>query len=113
MTSILKKLNISTTVKWNLSPTEIENICIKEGSAKKTNLGAITIDTGKFTGRAPKDRYIVKDSLTESLVWWGNINKPFPEENFNILKKKIIKHLNSKMKYMQEIAMLVQMKSIN
>ena len=96
MTSILKKLNISTTVKWNLSPTEIENICIKEGSAKKTNLGAITIDTGKFTGRAPKDRYIVKDSLTESLVWWGNINKPFPEENFNILKKKIIKHLNSK-----------------
>ncbi len=96
MTSILSKLNINTNVKWNLSPKEIEEICIQEGSAKKTNLGAIAVDTGKFTGRAPKDRYIVEDSETKEKVWWGDINKPFPEENFNKLKEKIISHLNTK-----------------
>ena len=73
MTSILNKLNITTDVKWNLSPIEIEKICIEEGTAKKTNLGAISVDTGKFTGRAPKDRYIVEDSETKEKIWWGNI----------------------------------------
>ena len=96
MTTILKKLNINTNVKWNLSPSEIEKICLQEGSAKKTNLGAITIDTGKFTGRAPKDRYIVKDIETSKKVWWGNINQPYPEEKFNKLKSKLILHINSK-----------------
>ena len=96
MISILKELNINTKVKWNLSPNEIEKICIQERSAKKTKLGAIAIDTGKFTGRAPKDRYIVEDNETKEKVWWGDVNKPFPEENFNRLKKKIISHLNSK-----------------
>ena len=96
MTAILNKLNINTDVKWNLSPSEIEKICLLEGSAKKTNLEAITVDTGKFTGRAPKDRYIVKDSETKDKVWWGDINQPFSEENFINLKNKILQHLNSK-----------------
>ena len=77
-------------------PSEIEKICLLEGSAKKTNLEAITVDTGKFTGRAPKDRYIVKDSETKDKVWWGDINQPFSEENFINLKNKILQHLNSK-----------------
>ena len=81
MTTILNKLNINTDVKWNLSPSEIEKICLLEGSAKKTNLGAITVDTGKFTGRAPKDRYIVSDSETKDKIWWGDINQPYREEN--------------------------------
>ena len=96
MITILNKLNINTNVKWNLSPSEIEKICLLEGSAKKTNLEAITVDTGKFTGRAPKDRYIVKDSETKDKVWWGDINQPFSEENFINLKNKILQHLNSK-----------------
>ena len=98
MTSILNKLNIKTDVRWNLNPNEIEEVCIQEGSAKKTNLGAISVDTGKFTGRAPKDRYIVADSETKDKIWWGDINKPFPEENFNKLKQKLISHLNTKNK---------------
>ena len=98
MTSILNKLNITTDVKWNLNPNEIEEVCIQEGSAKKTNLGAISVDTGKFTGRAPKDRYIVEDSETKDKIWWGDINKPFPQENFNKLKQKLISHLNTKNK---------------
>ena len=89
-TSFLDELNITSNIRWNLSPDKIEKICLKEGSATKTNLGAITVDTGKFTGRAPKDRYIVNDSETEDTVWWSEINKPFPEKNFQNLRKKTL-----------------------
>ncbi|MDR0829711.1 MAG: phosphoenolpyruvate carboxykinase (ATP), partial [Prevotellaceae bacterium] len=40
-----------------------------------TNTGAVSVDTGKFTGRSPKDRFIVKDAVSENTIWWdGNIN---------------------------------------
>lgn len=47
-----------------------------------TNLGAVAVDTGEFTGRSPKDKYVVKESQTEKNIWWfakekkGSDNKP-------------------------------------
>jgi len=42
-----------------------------------TNTGAVSVDTGIFTGRSPKDKYFVKDELTEKNMWWdGTINRP-------------------------------------
>ena len=55
-----------------------------------TSLGAITIDTGKFTGRSAKDKYIVKDSNTEDTIWWsdqGSSNKAIPQSTWNELKQ--------------------------
>ena len=52
-----------------------------------TNTGAVAVDTGKFTGRSPKDRYIVKDATSEDTIWWdGTINKPVSTEIWNDLK---------------------------
>src|SRR5665811_678630 len=42
---------------------------------KLSNLGAVNVDTGIFTGRSPKDKYIVKDSVSEDTVWWSTIGK--------------------------------------
>ncbi|NDV47196.1 phosphoenolpyruvate carboxykinase (ATP) [Paludibacter sp. 221] len=61
-----------------------------------TNTGAVSVDTGVFTGRSPKDRYIVKDATTENTIWWdGNINKPVETEIWTDLKAKTIKQLNT------------------
>ena len=49
------------------------------------NSGAISINTGEFTGRSPKDRFVVKDSTTENAVWWGDVNIPFNPEKYNAL----------------------------
>ena len=92
----IQKLGFETKANWNLKPEELEEICISKGIAKKTNLNAIAINTGKFTGRSPKDRFIVEDELTKKNVFWGKVNKPFSEDNFEKLKKKIISHLNQK-----------------
>jgi phosphoenolpyruvate carboxykinase (ATP) len=61
-----------------------------------TTTGAVSVKTGIFTGRSPKDRYIVKDAVTENTIWWdGNINKPVSPEVWDDLKALSLKQLNS------------------
>ena len=61
-----------------------------------TNTGSVSVDTGKFTGRSPKDRYIVKDGTTENTIWWdGTINKPVGNDVWNHCKSLTLKQLNS------------------
>ena len=89
-------------VHWNLSSDELQKHALDKDQAKLTSQGAITINTGKFTGRSPLDRFIVKDSITENTVWWGDINVPFEEEKFNQLHEKIIAYLSNKEIYARD-----------
>ena len=61
----------------NLHADLLEKHSLDKNMAIRTAHGAIAVNTGKFTGRSPEDRFIVKDDLTENSVWWGPINKPF------------------------------------
>jgi len=70
-----------------------------------TNTGAVAVDTGIFTGRSPKDKYIVKESSSEKNVWWaspnrkGSDNKPISIEIWNWLKELCAKELSNKKLY--------------
>ncbi|MFR9649986.1 MAG: phosphoenolpyruvate carboxykinase (ATP) [Rikenellaceae bacterium] len=59
-----------------------------------TTTGAVAVDTGKFTGRSPKDRYIVKNAASEQIWWDGTINKPVSEEIWDDLKALSVKELS-------------------
>ncbi|PWD98705.1 phosphoenolpyruvate carboxykinase (ATP) [Marinilabilia rubra] len=66
-----------------------------------TELDAVAVDTGIFTGRSPEDKFIVKDKTTENTIWWTseqspNDNKPITEEVWNELKELTSKHLSGK-----------------
>jgi phosphoenolpyruvate carboxykinase (ATP) len=64
-----------------------------------TNTGAVAVNTGIFTGRSPKDRYIVKDDVTKDTIWWdGNINKPVSPEVWSACKELSLKQLNAAQK---------------
>jgi phosphoenolpyruvate carboxykinase (ATP) len=67
-----------------------------------TDKGALAINTGKFTGRSPKDRFIVKDKKTNETVWWGDINIPFEEDKFDSLYKKIVAYFENKEMYVRD-----------
>lgn len=93
----LEKLGIkNATAHWNLSPEKLADIAVSKGQAERVNSGAIAVDTGEFTGRSPKDRFIVKDEITEDPVWWGNINIPFSADKFDQLQEKMVKYLSEK-----------------
>lgn len=66
-----------------------------------TELGAINVMTGEFTGRSPKDKYIVKDAITENTIWWTsekaiNDNKPISQNTWNALKETTVSQLSGK-----------------
>ena len=72
-----------------------------------TELGAVNVMTGVFTGRSPKDKYIVKDATTENTVWWTsdfakNDNKPITTEVWNDLKKIATAELSGKKLYVMD-----------
>ena len=81
-------------VRQNLSvPILVEKILSrKEGVLSAT--GAVMATTGAYTGRSPKDRFIVKDDVSENLVDWGSVNQPISEETFDRLYDKVAAHLN-------------------
>jgi phosphoenolpyruvate carboxykinase (ATP) len=69
-----------------------------------TELGSINVMTGVFTGRSPKDKYIVKDSITEDTIWWNsdkavNDNKPITQNTWNALKDNTTNQLSGKKLY--------------
>jgi phosphoenolpyruvate carboxykinase (ATP) len=66
-----------------------------------TELGAVNVMTGEFTGRSPKDKYIVKDAVTENTIWWNsekavNDNKPISQTTWNALKETTVNQLSGK-----------------
>lgn len=94
----LTKVGLSELGKvyWNTDPAELVEIAVNNGQGEVADSGALAVNTGKFTGRAPKDRFIVKDATTENSVDWNNINQPFTQENFDKLHAKIAEYLKGK-----------------
>lgn len=92
------------TAFWNLDANQL----IKETLSKKqgtlTSNGTLVIQTGTFTGRSPKDRYIVKDHVTENTVDWNPINQPISELSYRLLKSKIQTYFKGKDIYIKDAA---------
>jgi phosphoenolpyruvate carboxykinase (ATP) len=80
----------------NLSLDELLKAAVARNEGKITSTGALAGDTGKFTGRSPKDKFSVLDETTKDEVWWGNINQPFAPEKFDALLEKVINHYKGK-----------------
>lgn len=98
MNADLSYLNISEyrNMYENLSPAQLVEFSIKRGEGILTNKGALAINTGKYTGRSPKDRFIVKQGSTTDKINWGKTNLPIDEKIFDKLYDSVIKYLKGK-----------------
>ncbi len=103
----------TTELNYNLSYEEFYDHELhphNEGFAKGivTDRGAVAVDTGIFTGRSPKDKYIVKENTSKANIWWRNElrlssdNKPLSEENWDFLYNLSALQLNGKKLYVQD-----------
>lgn len=87
---------------WNLIPAELVEEAILNGEGFLADNGALMCDTGLFTGRSPKDRFIVNDAKTADTVWWGDINIPFDVAKFDKLQQKMVEFLEDRRIYVHD-----------
>ena len=91
------------TAYWNLSPEELVEHSIRKNMGVLADSGALAVDTGEFTGRSPKDRFIVKDDITANTVDWNPINMPFDADKFDVLKNELVKYISGKDLYVRDV----------
>lgn len=80
-------------VNWNLTTEDLVSRTLELGQGKLNDTGALCVNTGKFTGRSPRDKFIVKDEITEHLVDWGQINNPISPLLFDSLYNTVCSHI--------------------
>ena len=86
----------NATIRYQLTSSELHQETLKKKQGVASSLGAIAVNTGEFTGRSPKDRFIVKDAITKDEVWWSDINLPFDSAKFDALYNKVTAYLSEK-----------------
>lgn len=81
---------------YQLSPEALIEQCLERNEGLLNDTGALVIHTGKFSGRCPKDRFIVQDKMTGPVIEWNEMNQPIEEKYFDILYRKMIDYLREK-----------------
>ncbi|MCM3870420.1 MAG: phosphoenolpyruvate carboxykinase [Pyrinomonadaceae bacterium] len=89
-------------VHWNLTTPELYEEIIRRHEGALSDQGALIVDTGEHTGRAAKDKAIVRDPASEDKVFWGDINKDFSQDKFNALKDRMMAHANGRELFVQD-----------
>ena len=86
----------------NLSVSQLVKESVRRQESRLASNGALVALTGPYTGRSPKDRYIVEDDVTRATVDWGEVNHPIAPRNFARLHQKVLTYLQSKDAFVQD-----------
>lgn len=94
----LDYLNIKCNkeVHKNLGVAQLVEFAVKRGEGTLSDKGALVVCTGKYTGRSPKDRFIVKQDSINNKINWGEVNLPIEEKVFNSLYNQVVNYLNER-----------------
>jgi len=87
---------------WNLNTPALYEQIIRSGEGIMAHLGPLVVRTGHHTGRSPNDKFIVKEPSTAENIWWGKINRPYTEEKFTALHRRMELHLQTQDVYVQD-----------
>ena len=85
----IKHLLEKETTLFQLSTTQLYYKILNNNEGELTELGAINMSTGKYTGRSPKDKFIVNEPSYRDNIDWGDINQPIDEDVFKIIQQSI------------------------
>jgi phosphoenolpyruvate carboxykinase (ATP) len=94
----LRKLGLRNlgNVHWDLSTAGLHEESIRRYEGTLSHLGPLVIRTGQFTGRLPKDKFLVREPSSENKICWGKINRPFEPARFDVLKNRLCTYLQGK-----------------
>lgn len=87
---------------WNMSTPVLYEHAIRRYEAQISHLGPLVVRMGQHTGRAAKDKYIVREPSTDKEIWWGKVNAPFEERHFDNLLSRMCAYMRGKTLFVQD-----------
>jgi phosphoenolpyruvate carboxykinase (ATP) len=88
---------------WNLPTAELVEHAIRRGEGLLSHQGPLVVTTGKHTGRAAKDKFIVDEPSCHDKIAWGDVNKPMTEAAFDHLHRKVIAYYQNREVYVMDV----------
>ena len=79
----------------NPTTAQLYTDALLRGHGRLAHGGALVVDTGRFTGRSPQDKFVVDEPGSRDRIWWGDVNHPLAEERFEGLRTKVTEHLGA------------------
>lgn len=80
-------------VHWNLGTSQLVEFAVQRNEGMLSKNGSLVVRTGQFTGRSPKDKFVVRDARTAATIDWGPVNQPMSPERFDALRGKVMRFL--------------------
>ncbi len=103
MTTIDALLNGAKLLK-NLSPAALTERAVANEGARFNRFGALVVDTGIFTGRSPKDKFVVESPESKDSIWWGSVNQPIAPAKLDGILERLEKFVAGKPLYSSDLA---------
>ena len=87
----------------NLSTAELYEHAVRNDEGTMSAHGSLVVRTGKHTGRSPKDKFVVREPTSEKKVWWGEINQPLAEEDYDRLRARLMQYVADRPIFSQDL----------
>ncbi|MDQ3478420.1 MAG: phosphoenolpyruvate carboxykinase (ATP), partial [Pseudomonadota bacterium] len=89
-------IETSAQLHWNLTTAPLVEQAVRRGEGVLAKDGPLVVQTGSHTGRSAQDKFVVRDAITESAVWWGKTNKAMAPDAFDRLHEDFLAALAEK-----------------
>jgi phosphoenolpyruvate carboxykinase (ATP) len=86
----------SGQVVFNPTTSQLYMAAVARDHARIAEGGPLVVDTGRYTGRSPQDKFVVEEPGSRERIWWGKVNQPLSEERFDGLRDKVVAYLSSR-----------------
>jgi phosphoenolpyruvate carboxykinase (ATP) len=94
--------DLGRRLRANLSVAELYEDAIRAGEGMLAAAGPLVVRTGKHTGRSPQDKFFVDEPSSTGKIWWGEVNRPISEENYDRLRARLVEYLANRDLYAQD-----------
>ncbi|MEM6427681.1 MAG: phosphoenolpyruvate carboxykinase (ATP), partial [Deinococcota bacterium] len=93
----------ANNIYWNLTTPELYAEALRRNEAEIAHKGPLVVNTGRYTGRSPKDKFVVRDSMTDEHVDWGEVNQPMSADHFSVFEKEMLAATAGKDLFVQDM----------
>jgi phosphoenolpyruvate carboxykinase (ATP) len=91
------------SIQWNLPAASLYEEAVRRSEGLIARSGPLVVRTGQYTGRSPKDKFVVREPDSESRIWWGSVNQPFDAAQFHALHERMVSYVQNSDLFVQDL----------